>query len=250
MLADGTNPEGVDPSPPLNWKDAKDLKDVVLYGTKFSPPCAKIQSHLKYCKVNFETVNGKNEESEYKKIPALKVQGRQVNDSFIIMKHLIPILYEGETFDFEWEKKITYGVQIAMEIESFNDGESTLDIATKMGGFNCCLARFLTACCCCLLPIGPNSCSPMARRIEAKRSSPANVKKYGPLRDFEDYLKEFRAALKGGPFFDGRKRPSAVDVSMYGTIYRWEILPFVQKALQSSDLNAWLGRMKDAHGLS
>ncbi len=32
MLADGSNPEGVDPVPALNWNAKTDLYDVVVHG--------------------------------------------------------------------------------------------------------------------------------------------------------------------------------------------------------------------------
>ena len=45
MLSDGGNPEGSPLEPPLAWTtvDAVKEADIVLYNSKYSPPCAKIR---------------------------------------------------------------------------------------------------------------------------------------------------------------------------------------------------------------
>ena len=82
MLRDGTNPEGIDPVPPLEWNSKADLTDVVLVNSAPSPPCAKLRYHLAYNNVPYSLMSpaafkkGKGVE-DYVKIPAIFVAGRQ-----------------------------------------------------------------------------------------------------------------------------------------------------------------------------
>eukprot|EP00940_MAST-03C_sp_MAST-3C-sp2_P003202 g3202.t1 len=130
MLPDGSNPEGVDPERPPKWTSTKDFTNVVLYDKKYSPPCAKIRLHFELGDVPLEIHDGKKPDSDYKKVPSLSVAGQQVNDSFIIMKYIIPALYPDETFDAKWEKTITYGLQI----EYLDEFKSALGTGPFLGG--------------------------------------------------------------------------------------------------------------------
>ena len=120
MLRDGTNPEGIDPVPPLEWNSKADLTDVVLVNSAPSPPCAKLRYHLAYNDVPYSLMSpaafkkGKSVE-DYVKIPAIFVAGRQVNDSYVITKHLARALY-GSKVDEVWDAKITFGLQLAVEV--------------------------------------------------------------------------------------------------------------------------------------
>merc|ERR1712070_1192332 len=110
MLADGTNPEGIDPDPPLNWtKDTFSSSKVVLHGLQASPAVCKIITYLKYFKIRYEhrAAPGKSG-TDYKKMPVLDVAERQVNDSAIITKFMVPALVGPQAFNEEWEKKITF----------------------------------------------------------------------------------------------------------------------------------------------
>ena len=116
-LSDGTNGEKEDVSPPLNWKVADDIKDVVLHQMHPSPPCVKIRCLLLYYKIPFETTKSKPE-GVYKKVPVMKVSEggsrRQINDSYIIFKNLVPVLCQ-QPFDEDWQNRITYHLQPSIE---------------------------------------------------------------------------------------------------------------------------------------
>jgi len=112
-LNDDTNAEREDLFLPLPSDWTKDsLKNVKLYGLQGSPPSAKIRALLKLAGVEYERCPGKVKGSEYQKIPVLFVNGRQINDSFVIVKTLAPILF-GEALtekDLELEEMLTYGL--------------------------------------------------------------------------------------------------------------------------------------------
>ena len=72
MLSDGSNPEGVDPEPPLNWTGKDSFKDVVFYGMHVSPPCTKIRAYLLYYDIDYRMVSCQRKKgSPYTKMPAL-----------------------------------------------------------------------------------------------------------------------------------------------------------------------------------
>lgn len=104
MLANGSNPEWVDPEPPLEWKSKDDLNGAVVYGAAVSMPTNKLCAFLVYYKVPFKRVQGKKA-GPYKKVPVMDVGARQVNDSGIILKNVLPAL--GVQLDEEWSKEIS-----------------------------------------------------------------------------------------------------------------------------------------------
>mmetsp|Transcript_33377 Transcript_33377/g.72973 ORF Transcript_33377/g.72973 Transcript_33377/m.72973 type:complete len:245 (-) Transcript_33377:122-856(-) len=236
MLSDGSNPEGVDPDPPLNWTDKSSFTDVVLVSTKYSPPCAKIRAHLNYHGVPFTVISPKEykasaPEDGYRKYPSLRVNGRWVNDSYIIVKHLTPALYKGSTFDEDWDKKITYGLQLAMEAEGFEDRNSWGTLVTY-GGYPAWIATLFP----CFLPL-----EKMAAGIRRRRAAKDEI--YGPMRPASEYLLEFRKAVGEAPFLGGASSPGPIDVSMYGTVNCWRDLPYVRNLISQTDLQSWMVRM-------
>ena len=92
MLKDGTNPEGVDPSPPLDWNSRDALSNIILFNSASSPPCCKIRYHLAHHKVKYtlgDVKAWKASKLSYKKggddwtgVPTIVVNGRQVNGMF------------------------------------------------------------------------------------------------------------------------------------------------------------------------
>ena len=59
---------------------------------------------------------GKKPNSEYKKVPVLDLNGVQINDSYIIVKNLAPILYGKALTEEEvkFEEAMTYGMMICL----------------------------------------------------------------------------------------------------------------------------------------
>ena len=92
-LADGTNDQREDLAVPLpaEWT-RESLTDVVLYGTHASPPCCKVRALLKLAGVPFRRRFGRAS-GAYAKFPVLFVNGRQINDSYVIFKSLAPVLF-------------------------------------------------------------------------------------------------------------------------------------------------------------
>ena len=238
MLADGTNPEGVDPVPPLSWSTLASLQPpVIVFGGSRNPPVFKVRLHLAYRQVKYRCVRrrgGKKATHLYGKIPVIKVAGREVNDSFIILKHLVPVLW-GEPFNEEMEGMLTFGLQLAMEAEIFEDPASAkalLRMARRP-------PNLYKHCCCCILPIGRKGAK-FPARIRARRA--LLDERWGPLKTLQQYLVAFEGRLQGGRFYAGRSEPGQVDVSCYGTMKMME-LPVLLRAIDRAGLAGWWSEM-------
>lgn len=228
MLPDGTNDEGEDLGEPLALK-LDEVSDVVLYGNDFSPPCRKIQTMLKYYKVPFKTVSGRHPTSDYKKIPVLEMSGRQINDSHIIVKNLVPVL-TGEPFtaaQLDWEKRITFEFQPSIEVELFGNGP---DFARAAGldGWKGSLAVLFA-------PL-------LGALIGSVFRS-----RYGDFPASAEFGKQFLDACGGQPFFHG-SAPGPVDLSLYGTYggLAEKECETVDSFLDGSGLRQWHARMQEA----
>jgi len=238
MLHDGTNPEGIDPVPPLEWRSKTDLTDVVLVNSAPSPPCAKLRYHLAHNNVPYSLMSpaefrkGKKSGVDYVKVPAMFVAGRQVNDSYVITKHLAQALYGGKV-DEVWDAKITFGLQLAVEAEGFEDPRD-YPVLVTFGGFPAFVGTLFWW----ALPL-----KTMARNIRAKRAEKDD--KFGPLCPAKQYASEFRAAI-GSKLFFGGEALGYIDVSFYATLVMWETVPSVKLLLQEADLETWWKRMKAA----
>jgi len=196
-LPDGTNDEGEDLTEPLRMR-LEDVRDVKLYGNEFSPPYQKIATMLRYYGVSFELVKGRHPTSDYKKIPVLELNGRQVNDSHIIVKNIAEVLTAKALTakQLEWERRITFEFQPSIEVELFSDGA---DFA-KVAGFNDWRSVLLRL------------VSPLIGLLVGQvfRS------RYGDFPAPPDWGKSFLDACGGQPFFHG-DAPGIVDLSLFGT---------------------------------
>jgi len=227
-LPDGTNDEGEDLKEPLILT-LSELKDVKMYGQDGSPPCAKLKTMLDYYNVPFEMIKGRHPTSDYKRIPVLELNGRQINDSHIIVKNLVPVL-TGEPISAaaaEWERRITFEFQPSIEVELFGNGG---DLALFIGleGFAAIAIKLLA-------PV-------LGLLINQVFKS-----RYGEFPPSVAWGKDFLAALDGQPFYHG-DAPGPVDLSLYGTYAALQAkgCKTTEDFLVGSGLKAWHERMAAA----
>jgi len=222
-LPDGTNDEKEDVQPPLEWKSKDDIKDVTIHQMKVSPPCVKIRTYLRYYDVPLKEVNKKKKGSSYQKVPVLIASGRQINDSAIIVKNLVPVL-TGQPFDEKWEMEITFGLQPSIEAECFED-KASASAFLKFAGVPGCLA-------CCLA-------GPVLGKI------PKKIREKTPdLKPSVEIGVAFRTEI-GEKKFMGGDQPSQADISYYGTLlaFMHAKCPKAQDHLKESGLQEWWDRM-------
>lgn len=235
MLPDGSNPEGVDPVPPLGWYSKSDLKDVILHGALTSPPTCKIKAYLKYGGISYEFKNtmAKAGSQHYKMFPVLDVAGRQVNDSYIIVKNLSQLLTGG--YDNSWEKKITFQFQLSLEKAVLASPDANAFVKSFLPPL------VSSTCGCCIAPI----LLTMVTGIVDKKIAKPEAKEV----DITEFAKSFAALMRGTfinwDFVGGPVSPGQVDISFYGTI-----APFyatkcgtVTKMLKDAGLEPWFQRM-------
>lgn len=231
-----TNKEGEDLAEPLpaDWDLAK-LKtlDIKLYGMKISPPCCKIRFLLNYYKVPFTEINGKKPNSDYTKVPALDIADRQINDSYIILKNLSPIL-QGRPLteqEIEIDSLATSGIMLALEKATASSCSSLCRCAGLMGGGLGCMLRCASCCIACC--IGPG------------------MMKDKNLKSFAEYSEILKQHLGGKAFFGGLE-PCVTDVGLYGMIVPFDMAsaPCVDALLgdHSSPLRTWFDAMARTAG--
>eukprot|EP00747_Dinoflagellata_sp_TGD_P184735 gnl/TRDRNA2_/TRDRNA2_40644_c0_seq1.p2 gnl/TRDRNA2_/TRDRNA2_40644_c0~~gnl/TRDRNA2_/TRDRNA2_40644_c0_seq1.p2 ORF type:complete len:247 (+),score=54.07 gnl/TRDRNA2_/TRDRNA2_40644_c0_seq1:92-832(+) len=227
-----TNREGEDLAEPLpaTW-DLQKLREmpVTLYGMKISPPCCKIRFLLTYYKVPFAHVQGQKPGTDYKKIPVLDIADRQINDSFIMVKSLAPIL-QGRPLreeELDLEKQVAFGLMVALEREAAGSISDMWGCGGLMGGGSGCVLRAAAPCIVCCV----------SRSIGKDR----------PLLSLREYADLLRMHLGASSFFGGGE-PSIVDVSLFGTLLAFVRAgnSCVERLFGPSDdkLRAWHTRMQ------
>ena len=100
---------GADEGLPAAWTKAN-LSGMTVYGVKGSPPSTKIRCILQYHKIPFKVVAGRKPNDPYKYVPVVAHDGYQINDSFLIVKHLQTVIY-GKPFTAEelaFDEMVTY----------------------------------------------------------------------------------------------------------------------------------------------
>eukprot|EP00240_Pyramimonas_obovata_P013339 CAMPEP_0118942310 /NCGR_PEP_ID=MMETSP1169-20130426/35950_1 /TAXON_ID=36882 /ORGANISM="Pyramimonas obovata, Strain CCMP722" /LENGTH=242 /DNA_ID=CAMNT_0006887315 /DNA_START=60 /DNA_END=785 /DNA_ORIENTATION=+ len=218
---------------PADWTKA-DLKNVTLYQQFYSMPCVKVRAHLTYTLVHFTAREGKKPGSDYEKIPVLDVNGRQINDSAIIVKTLAPIIYGRPLTDEEWhwEQRLTYGTMIAAEKTCFGDATDLKKFAHYVG-FDKGWHGFWGL----LIPIA----APILSIVIKKKLDKNNP----GLLPLDDYLKEYKAALGDREYFTGNSI-GPIDVSFVGILVVFEKAgtSFIKAALQKAKLLQYYNSIK------
>jgi len=228
VLGDGTNEEGESVAP-LTMK-LDEVEDIVLYQQEFSPPCVKLRTMFKYYNLPFRIVNGRHPTSDYKKIPVLVINDRQINDSHVIVKTVVP-WFTGRPMteqEMQWENRITYEFQPAFEVELLGNERDVATIWTRatnfIGGWQRGVIGFLS-------PILKVVVEALFKSRYPNMTLPSS-----------NFGLEFRRALGDRPFFHGEK-PGPVDLSLYGTYAAFNGCSATARFLQASRLEEWHERM-------
>eukprot|EP00465_Bigelowiella_longifila_P010985 CAMPEP_0185253690 /NCGR_PEP_ID=MMETSP1359-20130426/2335_1 /TAXON_ID=552665 /ORGANISM="Bigelowiella longifila, Strain CCMP242" /LENGTH=246 /DNA_ID=CAMNT_0027836107 /DNA_START=25 /DNA_END=765 /DNA_ORIENTATION=- len=213
---------------PADWKK-EDLNEVVVYNMKVSPPCCKIRAIFHHYGIKFTVVEGPKKDSDYKKVPVVMINGRQINDSHIIVKNLASIL-DGKPLsqeELKVEETFTFGAMIALEAETAANCGDLCSCAKLIGGVNCCLLSFFSCCICCCIPQG-------------------FYKRNPGLKSVAEYREEFATMLGDEPYFHGSEA-GIVDVGLYGGMLPFHVTDTNAMAVMLSNdkISAWWKRMDE-----
>jgi len=234
MLPDGSNPEGVAPNPPFGWSDMADLKDVVIHGPAFSQATTKLRTYFVFAGLPFKheqhlksKPQGMKPESSYQKVPVIDVAGRQVNDSWIILQNLLPVL--GIEMDKAWEERIVLELDTTFKLHCTSTDWARLAVAT-IGAPS--MMKWL---------IGP-----MLKRMERKQAH-HNIATTGlGHREGDEvaFARDFKQSMRG-TFHNGTK-PGNVDLSFYGFLagYLYAGSPIATNMVAQAGLEPWVAAMK------
>eukprot|EP00470_Lotharella_oceanica_P001181 CAMPEP_0170177918 /NCGR_PEP_ID=MMETSP0040_2-20121228/11386_1 /TAXON_ID=641309 /ORGANISM="Lotharella oceanica, Strain CCMP622" /LENGTH=256 /DNA_ID=CAMNT_0010420791 /DNA_START=48 /DNA_END=815 /DNA_ORIENTATION=+ len=190
------NKEKEDLKESLKEKTKADLKSVVLHSWPISGPSTMIRAIFFHYKVNYTLNYGPKSDSEYTKVPVVIINGQQINDSVIIIKHLAPILTgKPLTVDLlETMKTISYGLKIALDADSLDSCNDIFGCASVNGNCFGCVMRIVAPCLvCCLNP------------------------RESDTLDSTEYARILKDKLGEKPFFHG-STPGIVDIAMFALI--------------------------------
>jgi len=246
MLPDGSNPEGVDPVPALEWtKESLMTGDAKFYGVSASPPCNKIRTYLYHTKIPFTFEIGMNKpNSDYKKMPVFEAAGRQVNDSYIIIKNLIPACMPEATFDAAFEEQMAFSLQLSLESIMSRDEIGNWAWNSPHGfGIPGCVR-------CCMEGTVESTVRGNILKAADKDVNPHTADKVKLLKEPEviALLKPLAESMLASEskFFDGAA-PGQKDLSVYGTIvgFLYMKIESTERVVKESGLEAWVATMKE-----
>ncbi|CAJ1355944.1 unnamed protein product [Effrenium voratum] len=229
-LPDGTNEEGEEVAP-LEWA-LDEVDDIVLYQQEMSPPCVKLRTMFRYFGLPFRTVNGRHPTSDYKKIPVLVINDRQINDSHVIIKTIVP-WFTGQQLtpeEINWEKRITYEFQPAFEVELVGNERDVALLWARATNFIGGWQRGV---------IG--LVSPILRLVVESLFKSRYPNMELPSSKFG---LSFRAAMGDKDFFHGDKC-GPIDLSLFGTYAAFAECNATARFLQASNLEDWHKRMTE-----
>ena len=155
---------------------------------------------FKYYGVEYKAINGKKEDSDYKKIPVVVTNGVQINDSFIIVKSFARILCGLDLTPelLEVEQMTTSGLMIALEVAVAGSCTELNKCASKM---DCCFCMILSSCSCLICCMAPGYIRD----------------KHPALQNLEFYKSSYTVALGDKKYFHG-ENPGIVDISICGVL--------------------------------
>lgn len=234
MLPDGSNPEGVAPFPALNWTDKADLTDIVVHGPAFSQATMKLRTYFLFAELPYRheqhlkaKPQGMKPGSSYQKVPVVDVAGRQVNDSWIILENLLPVL--GIEMEKDWEDRIVLELDTTFKLHCTSTDWARLAVAT-IGAPS--MMKWL---------IGP-----MLRRMERKQAH-HNIATAGlGHREGDEiaFARDFKTSMRGA--FHAGAEPGHVDLSFYGFLagYLYARSPIATRMVAEAGLEQWVAKMK------
>ena len=189
---------------PDSIKTKDDIKLVEYWGVSMSPPSSKIRTILKYHNIPYTKTEGKKKGDPYQKMPVLRVNGTQINDSFIMVKALAPVLHGAPLTEEEvkFEEAMCYGLMLVLELHQFREAKNmTAQLRKQVPG---CVACCLHICTCSVICMRKNLYNKTKRLYKTEES------------DMQKYIGMIEERLNKHTYLQGEEI-GMLDVSLYGT---------------------------------
>lgn len=226
-----------------------------LYQYAACPFCSKVVSALNYKNIDYETIEvdplKKTEiafSPDYRKVPIyIDSNGKQVNDSNAILKHLDdefpdvtifskdPIEAEREKTWLDWSEKFVQGLPTLIYDNLWNSIQA-FDYVTKTGNFSWLQKRMI------------KYSGAFIMTLVAKK-----IKKREQIEDPTEFIRqmtqEWADGLKGQDFMGGTKA-NVADIAVFGISRAVGSLNAGEIFKANAIYWAWLGRMQKETGLT
>lgn len=194
---------------------------------------------MDHYKVKYTEIAGSKKGSDYKLIPVLMIDGKQINDSQVIATILSKVL-DGEGYtekEVLVEKLITTGLMVACEVHVMENTAEIQKCACTVGGSIGCLLYSISCC----VP-----CMGVSKKLHTK---------YQDLKTVPEISKELVDILGTSLYFHG-DTCGVIDCSLFGVLspfMKAKNAPFADFMSADVRLREWHERMssgsvKSIHG--
>lgn len=262
--------EDIDPPLPAEWTldYLKTEAKIKIYGGLMAPSNMRIRFVLKFYEIPFTSVEQAyhkvvDKDYAYKKVPIAKIGDRLVNDGYIILRSLAPILTGRELTETEvaMDRQLTYGLQYPLLAAAVKAGgmNAMMTFNSPNKSPNCCKRCCRSCCSACFLPYVCCACCPCFLPKKVESVFKAGAKKFDvehtEFRNMKDW--EAKGHLLGGAlaereFFAPKDQPGIFDLSLFAILSSHIKVSKNPAAVcmrdASAPLKAWYERMDKIAG--
>ncbi len=222
-----------------------------LFQYAVCPFCQKVDAVLSYKKIPYEAIEvhpiNKKEiqfSSSYRKVPIyVETDGRQINDSTPIMRHIDAAYAERPVFETDpvakakedqwlnWSDSVLVSSLPPLVYRNMRESCKAFDYITKVGKFNA--FQRMT------IKYSGAFFMMMVAKKSAKRK---NIAK--PALHFKNCLSEWEKALEGGKYLN-HQRPNGADLAVFGILKSISNLPAFRYVKENPAVCEWYQRMEN-----
>lgn len=241
----------------LTTPAGQSLPAVTLYAYKICPYCNKIKSVLDYLKLPYTQVEvdplSKKElafSKDYRKVPIVKLEGTQINDSGPIIEGILANLSEGGFLAEQNLKQLKEGVKGAEEVEEWTNWAdkklAVLMYPNLCSSFSNAYTAFGYAHGVEGWTLGRKLLIQFAGTLAMRLGSGRLKKKYNIENEREALLETIALWVKQveGQTFHGGEAPDVADLCVFGVLRSVEGHPLHVDVLANTEIGTWYNAME------
>jgi microsomal prostaglandin-E synthase 2 len=226
----------------------KDEFDITLYQYHVCPFCCKVRAFLDYHKIPYKIVEvnpvtkSEIKFSDYKKVPVMICNGKQLNDSSVIISSLTEILDKADTAtrdpsEVKWRKWVdhkfvhTIPPNIYRSVEEATAAFEYISDQNQFSWFQRMAGKYA----------GSVAMFAVSKRLKKRHN--IDDEREAIYECARDWVKEV-----GDKPFRGGERPDLSDLAVYGVMSSIEGLPTFHDVIKNSNIGPWYERTKKIVG--